>query len=274
MRLKYLGTAASEGIPALFCSCRYCTEARRLGGKNIRTRSQALINDDLLIDFGPDTYMHALRYGIDLLDIKNVLLTHCHQDHLYMDDLLTRAYPFGNAEDVLHVYGNDMLKALYQHKILTDCIKKNTDKVLDVVEVTEYQEYRIGNYRVMPLIADHNPREKCFIYIISQGEKNIFYANDTGYFKDEVWEALKGRYFHLISLDCNHVEMEIYQNHMSIPCCRDVKDRLWEMGCIDENSICVLTHFSHNHGGIQERLEELTEDLGVLIAYDGLELEI
>ena len=51
MRLTYLGTAAAEGFPAIFCNCEYCNEARRLGGKNIRTRSQALVNDDLLIDF-------------------------------------------------------------------------------------------------------------------------------------------------------------------------------------------------------------------------------
>ncbi len=49
MKIKYLGTAAAEGIPAIFCECKICKKARELGGKNIRTRSQALINDDLFI---------------------------------------------------------------------------------------------------------------------------------------------------------------------------------------------------------------------------------
>ena len=49
MKITFLGTAAAEGIPALFCNCQCCTEARRRGGKNLRTRSQSLINDDLLI---------------------------------------------------------------------------------------------------------------------------------------------------------------------------------------------------------------------------------
>ncbi len=39
MKLKYLGTAAAEGIPALFCNCKHCASARELSGKNIRTRS-------------------------------------------------------------------------------------------------------------------------------------------------------------------------------------------------------------------------------------------
>lgn len=43
MKITYLGTAAAEGFPAMFCNCEYCREAKKLGGKNIRTRSQAII---------------------------------------------------------------------------------------------------------------------------------------------------------------------------------------------------------------------------------------
>ena len=50
MKLTYLGTAAAEGWPAAFCNCDGCRAARRLGGRNIRTRSQALVDDALLLD--------------------------------------------------------------------------------------------------------------------------------------------------------------------------------------------------------------------------------
>lgn len=273
MRIKYLGTAASEGFPALFCNCEHCTRARQLGGKNIRTRSQALIDDELLVDFGPDTYMHALQYHINLTEIKNVLITHCHQDHFYIDDLLTRAVPFGNVTDVMNVYGNDMFSALYHHNVVTRGINGNTDKVLHVVELKEYQKADVGGYQVIPLIADHNPKEKCFIYIICREGKTLLYANDTGYFLDEVWEFIKPYRFDLVSLDCNHIEMPVYNNHMSIPCCQKVRERLHDMGCISKETVCVLTHFSHNHGGMQKELEELTKGMGFIVAYDGLELE-
>ena len=46
MKFHFLGTAAAEGIPALFCECAVCKEAREKGGRFIRTRSQALIDDD------------------------------------------------------------------------------------------------------------------------------------------------------------------------------------------------------------------------------------
>ena len=73
MKIKYLGTAAAEGIPAVFCECETCKKAIELGGKNIRTRSQAIIDDKLLIDFPADTYIHSLQYRIMLSDIKNCM---------------------------------------------------------------------------------------------------------------------------------------------------------------------------------------------------------
>ena len=66
MKIRYLGTAAAEGWPALFCSCPICTHARIQGGKNLRTRTQAILDGELLIDFPPDTYCHALQYGLEL----------------------------------------------------------------------------------------------------------------------------------------------------------------------------------------------------------------
>jgi phosphoribosyl 1,2-cyclic phosphate phosphodiesterase len=72
MELKYLGTAAAEGIPGIFCNCQYCMDARNQGGKNIRTRSQSIIDDHLLIDFPPDSYSHMLQYNISV-SFKNIL---------------------------------------------------------------------------------------------------------------------------------------------------------------------------------------------------------
>ena len=88
MKIKYLGTAAYEGIPSLFCECETCKKARAFKGKNIRTRSQALINDDLLIDFPPDTLVHANTYGIDFQRIHHCLITHSHSDHFYPEDIM------------------------------------------------------------------------------------------------------------------------------------------------------------------------------------------
>ena len=109
MRIQYLGTGAAEGIPALYCHCRVCQKARELKGREIRTRAQTLIDGRLLLDFGPDTYMHTLQYDIELADIYHCLITHTHDDHLYVDDLRARRRSRANLRTgtpVLNVYGS------------------------------------------------------------------------------------------------------------------------------------------------------------------------
>ncbi|MCP5916694.1 carbon-phosphorus lyase, partial [Klebsiella pneumoniae] len=54
MKIHFLGTAASEGIPNPFCRCEYCQQARIRKGKDIRTHSSAIIDDQLLIDVAPE----------------------------------------------------------------------------------------------------------------------------------------------------------------------------------------------------------------------------
>lgn len=51
MKFQYFGTAAAEGWPALFCTCDNCRRAAKAGGRNLRTRSQAAVDDKLLSIF-------------------------------------------------------------------------------------------------------------------------------------------------------------------------------------------------------------------------------
>ena len=61
MELLFLGTGAAQGYPAIFCRCENCEAARQRGGRSIRRRSALLVNDDLLLDFGPDVMAAATR---------------------------------------------------------------------------------------------------------------------------------------------------------------------------------------------------------------------
>ena len=83
MKIQYLGTAAAEGLPALFCDCETCRKAREIGGKEMRTRTQLVVNGKLLLDFPPDTYTHALNYSLKLGQIQHLLITHSHMDHFF-----------------------------------------------------------------------------------------------------------------------------------------------------------------------------------------------
>lgn len=86
MVLDYLGTAAAEGWPAIFCECNACRRAAESGGRNIRSRSQALVNGELLIDLPADTCSRVLTGRLHLSGIQSCLITHSHSDHLYAAD--------------------------------------------------------------------------------------------------------------------------------------------------------------------------------------------
>ena len=93
MEFTFLGTGAAEQYPGLWCTCPYCTRARKLGGKNIRRTSSAHFAGDCLIDFPPETFSQAEKYGIDLLASKLLLVTHSHEDHFYPQLLYWRYRP-------------------------------------------------------------------------------------------------------------------------------------------------------------------------------------
>ena len=108
MKIQILGTAAYERVPALFCGCTTCVYARANGGKNIRTQAQTLINEDLLVDFGQDNYIHYLSSGADYTKIKNILITHTHADHYMPDELrmTTSWFAVNDMTENIGVWGN------------------------------------------------------------------------------------------------------------------------------------------------------------------------
>ena len=80
MKIKYLGTELLKVGPVFFVIVSIAG-GKEKGGKNIRTRSSVLIDDDLMVDFPPDSYWHIVNYGIDASQIKHLVITHSHQDH-------------------------------------------------------------------------------------------------------------------------------------------------------------------------------------------------
>ncbi len=281
MKLQYLGTAAAEGIPALFCKCERCVQARKRGGKNIRTRSQAIIDGKLLIDFPADTYYHSLLYGIDLADIRHVLITHSHSDHLYPNDIYMRTPGFSSLgkseEEKLHFYGaNGCMRKINSYMA---SVGFGHDEFLGIHVLEPYKEYKIGDYTVIPLEALHDITSAPFIYIIKDAcGKTLFYANDTNYFCDKVWEYLEKSNirFDLVSIDCTdaNISERRYIGHMNLSENIQVRERLIAMGRADEKTVFCSNHFSHNGDDVlYEDFSVLAEKNGFLTSFDGMTVE-
>lgn len=276
MKIKFLGTAAAEGIPAIFCMCDTCREARKRKGRNIRTRTQAIIDDKLLIDFPGDTYMHCLDNDIELATIKHCLLTHTHSDHLYLDEISMRKPVFSNlsADDVLTFYG---LAGAMQ--VIDNEIAAKDNKMVKTQVLTPYTKTQIDEYTVTTIDAIHDPSSFPAFYIIKDKEgKTILWAHDTNYFSEEMWEYFKANKikFDLVSLDCtegNRPEMH-YVGHMNLNDNIKLKNKLIEMNCADKNTIFISNHFSHNGFDVlYEDCCKIAEKEGIIVSYDGMETE-
>ncbi|MBC7328055.1 MBL fold metallo-hydrolase [bacterium] len=266
MRITFLGTAAAEGWPALFCECEACQRAREKGGKNIRSRSSALINDDLLIDFPPDTYMHMINNGIRLSEVKYLFITHSHEDHFYPQDLAMRAVPFA------HIQGRKILK-IFGNKRVVDTLKDfNIEGERTMIEthmLRPFDEVQFDEYEVLALRADHQQGEECLIYLVKNEGKTILWGTDTGFFPEDTWEALCGKRVDIAILDTTGGPHSTPGYHMGIPEIIKVKERMLKEGIAHEQTLFIATHFSHNGGLLQEELEKALKPYGIIPAYDG-----
>ena len=278
MEFRYLGTAAAEGWPAVFCNCEYCLKAKKLGGKNIRTRSQSIINDDLLIDFPSDTYAHALFNRLDLSAVKWCVVTHAHIDHFVPTDLFFRAdscYAHNLTSPDMTVVCNQAVADRLE-KIIGAFPDESPRLGIKVEIIPLYESRKYGRYTVTALRANHSYGEEAHIYLISDGERTLLYLHDTGMLYDDVWDYLEKNKIKadFVSYDCTFVALPSGGGHLGLDSCVTVRDMLLEKGIIDSGTVNCINHFSHNGKLVHDELVPVAADLGFLTAYDGMALTI
>lgn len=277
MKIQYLGTAAAEGIPAIFCECEICKRSAALGGRNIRTRSQAIIDDTILVDFPADTYIHSLKWGVRLSKISTCLITHSHMDHLYPAEIEMRKDVFAHLvkENPLTFYsaksGYEGLKAVIdRHEIPATRI--------NAVEVQPYKSFVAEGYKITPVKAEHDKKSTPVVYAVEKDGKSLFYAHDTSELCDESMECLKnlGKPFNLVSLDCTQANDEIvpYVGHLNLNKCDKLRERFIRDGIADKDTVFVLNHFSHNGADVvYNDFVKIAEKRGFVTSYDGMLIE-
>lgn len=276
MKIKLLGTAAYEGIPALFCSCDICRESRALGGKNVRMRSSALIDGKIAMDFTNDTLSHINKYKLDLSTLEYLFVGHSHSDHFNYYDLEAKLKWYANE-------GNPALN-IYANRSCIDLISSHLKGAGDVSGYLKFHvlepftKTRIEDYTVTALPARHItsfPDEKAMVYIVEHAGKKIFYGLDSGWYYDETWEYLKGVHLDCMILDCTNglIKFDV-GNHMGLEDNLNVVKKLSEAGTINASSKIISTHFSHNGKVIYDKHCEKFAAHGIVMSYDGMEVEV
>ena len=272
MKITYYGTAAGEAWPGVFCACDLCREARKLGGKNIRTRSQALIDDDLLLDLPPDNYLHTLYYGLDFQKVKALLVTHSHSDHCYPADLELLREPYTHTyPGQMQVFGNDAV----EKKVLAACHGLGGEKERFLFHrIMPNETVCVGDYTVTALRATHAKEETCLFYRIEKCGKAVLYAHDTGALTEENLATLHcfSTPLHLVSLDCTQQSQRDGKYHMGLADAAEQKEILLEEGLADQNTVFVVNHFSHNGGWLHEEISGRAAGYGIIASYDGMQI--
>ncbi len=278
LALTFLGTAAAQGYPDPFCACANCERARALGGPSIRHRAAAIVNDDLLLDFGPDLVASSASLGLPLTNVRYVLVTHFHSDHFDPSNLLIRSRAYGVSEPPpLAVYGSaytlrrgstTFVRDLAGYELFTSEAARDLD--LDYHPVEPFAPFDAGPYRVIAFPAAHD--EGAVVWAISRDGRTILYATDTKTLPEATWRGFRdqGLRFDVVMLDHTYGDVDDMRGHLTAREVAAHVERFRAEGLLAEGGRVFGTHISHESAPPHPELSELAGRLGYEIAYDGL----
>lgn len=279
MELLICGSAASEGIPALFCKCPICEKARCLKGKEVRSRTAYQLGERVRVDFGPDSLMHQFRYDLRYEKLRHLFITHSHRDHYYPVALGYRMAGFSHvdADNIMNLYGNqtvlDMLNDTFKN-LNTDFEKCRLNPIrLAAGKVVEMPDEKMT---FLPIPAHHVPTEEAFIFAVKKEDTQILIGNDSGYFNENSWQMLGNFKFDVVILDDTGCGLDIGMDggHLGGKFVIDTVNRMRKHGMANHETVFVVNHFSHNGKMNHCDLEKYFKPQGIQVAFDGMTLPI
>ena len=286
MNLTFLGTAAAPSMPIPFCTCMVCSEARRIGGKNLRKRSSLVINDDLLVDIGPDIATASFQHRVSLAGIGLCLQTHPHADHLDIEFILARHAEYGTtvsgelllggSDETLHAI-DALVNQQSAYGSLFDPETQSALK-LETLSLAPFEAYRIGDYHITGYPANHGKDQGFLLYSIAQGDHAVFYGTDTSVLSEEVWEHLQQERIRYDAVMLDHTYGIGFdsrpEDHLASKDVAAHADRFRENGLLKDGGVVYATHLSHEGNREHDALDEYARGHGYRVAYDGLRLQL
>ncbi len=259
MKIVFLGTGTSQGVPVIGCRCKVCSSGDTRDHR-LRTSAMIRIGDrTLIIDAGPDFRYQMLREGVRHIDA--ILLTHEHKDHIGgLDDV--RAFNFVDYPAAIHpvdIYGAD-------HTLR--CVRKDfdyafsADKYRGVPEISLHEididhPFTAAGMEIVPIEGHHSPRFLVTGYRIG----GLAYLTDFKSIAPDQLLKLEG----IDTLVINALRFKPHDSHFCVDEALEVIRRI-------RPRRAFLTHMSHEIGLYAQTAPLLPE--GVSLAYDGLEVEI
>jgi phosphoribosyl 1,2-cyclic phosphate phosphodiesterase len=268
MTIRLLGTGAAEGIPAFYSNSEVSCYARKHGGKDVRTRSGALVDSVLKIDLPPDTLYHMHRDRLDATEWTAMLFTHSDDDHFSPEELQYCLYPFSEMDFLTFtIYGNDA--------IVPRLHEMYPSWPMDIVLSRSFEPFCHGPYKITPIHANHKLEEDAQNLLISRDNRTLLYATDTGVWFEPTWEFLKDVSLDLLVIECTEgLHCTDYDGHLDVETMLEVLERLRKQGTVRSDTKVCTTHHSHNGGATHAQLEDVLKPHGVDVGFDGMEITV
>lgn len=252
MKLKFLGTGTSQGVPVIGCSCKVCLSKDK---RDIRSRTSVMITTDskkkILIDCGPDFRQQMLQNNEDQVDA--VLLTHEHNDHVIgLDDL--RPLIFKNKMEMplfgLKRVGQEV-KSRFSYAFADEKYPGAPSFILNEIKGS----FHLFETEIIPIHILHATLD-----IVGFKLKDMAYITDASFISEKEKEKLQN--LDVLVLNCIRKEKP-HPAHYILEDILQLNDEL-------KPKILYLTHISH-HFGLHE-IEEKLLPKNIHLAYDGLEV--
>jgi len=253
VKITFLGTGTSQGVPVIACECAICTSSDK---RNNRLRSSVMIEHlgkVIVIDSGPDFRYQMLRENVKQLDA--ILFTHEHKDHIAgLDDV--RAFNFKHDREI-DVYAEERVQNSLKNEfsyIFSDSNYPGLPRV--ILHHIKEKGMNIQGIDVLPIRVMHY---KLPVYGFRIGD--FTYITDAKTISEEEKEKIKGTKI----LVLNALRREDHISHFTLA---EAIALAQEIGAEQT----YLTHISHQLGLHADVETELPD--GVFLAYDSLSLRI
>jgi len=254
MKLTFLGTGTSQGVPVIACDCGVCLSSD-IRDKRLRSSVMITINNlNYLIDCGPDFRQQMLREKIQ--DIRAILFTHEHKDHIAgMDDV--RAFNFKHHKDMDVYCDMNVQKALLREfpYVFSDNKYPGVPEV-NIHQINSNKSFNIDGNLFTPIEVMHYK-----LPVLGFRVNDLTYITDAKTISRKEIEKIKGTRVLVV----NALRISEHISHFNL------KEALCFINEV-KPEVAYLTHVSHLMGRSEDVEKQLPDK--VMLAFDGLQVDI